>query len=248
MSTHDMIISNDTGAAVRADINLALAALAGSSISATAPATTYAGQFWADTTAVLLKQRNSANSGWITIGVLDATNLGLLALAGGTMTGSLVIQALLSLDHASGGQIKFPATQNASSNANTLDDYEEGTWTPALQFATDPAGITYSEASGSYTKIGNTVFARGSFTLSSKGSNTGSARIAGLPFTPAAGDKGASIGYMVGITYANFLMLLIQAAPSIDFYEITEGGVTTELTDADFTNTSRIGFSCFFQV
>lgn len=36
------------------------------------------------------------------------------------------------LDLGSTGQIVFPATQNASSNANTLDDYEEGTWTPTV--------------------------------------------------------------------------------------------------------------------
>lgn len=45
--------------------------------------------FWADTTTGLLKQRNAANSAWITIGTMASTNWGLLALAGGQMTGGV---------------------------------------------------------------------------------------------------------------------------------------------------------------
>src|ERR1700743_2562665 len=56
------------------------------------------------------------------------------------------------------GQIKFPATQNPSSDPNTLDDYEEGTWTPAFTFATPGnLSITYSLQSCYYTKIGRLV-------------------------------------------------------------------------------------------
>ena len=53
------------------------------------------------------------------------------------------------------GQIQFPATQSASSDANTLDDYEEGTWTPALGGAA--SGVSYASRTGTYTKIGNRV-------------------------------------------------------------------------------------------
>lgn len=142
MSQHDMDILNASGAAVRADLNLALKALASTNAGTTAPATTFAYQLWVDTsvTAILkirngansawivigdvtvalfalitwavgssapsapvayqpwvdtsgspalLKLRNSANTAWITVGNADATNLALLALAGGTLTGSL---------------------------------------------------------------------------------------------------------------------------------------------------------------
>jgi hypothetical protein len=67
MSQHDMVIDNQGFAATRADINNALGALISNSSGATAPATTYAYQWWADTTTGILKQRNSANSGWIDI-------------------------------------------------------------------------------------------------------------------------------------------------------------------------------------
>ena len=75
MATHDYIIANASGAAVRADLNNALAAIVSNNSNATAPATTYAYQWWADTTANQLKLRNSANTDWIVIQELDGTML-----------------------------------------------------------------------------------------------------------------------------------------------------------------------------
>ena len=71
MAQHDYVIANGTGAAVRSDLNNALAAIVSQNSGATAPATTYAYQFWADTTTNLLKLRNSANSARITLFQLD---------------------------------------------------------------------------------------------------------------------------------------------------------------------------------
>ena len=93
MAQHDAVIDNQAGAAFRADLNNFLAAIISDNSGATAPATTYAYMFWADTTTGLLKQRNAANSAWITIGTLASTNLGLLALSGGSMTGLLTLAA-----------------------------------------------------------------------------------------------------------------------------------------------------------
>ena len=70
MPQHSMNIANQAGAAFRADLNNALAALVGNNSGVTAPTTTYAYQFWADTANGLLKQRNAANTGWITHGPL----------------------------------------------------------------------------------------------------------------------------------------------------------------------------------
>lgn len=67
MSQHDMDLANASGAAFRADANLALVALAGNNSGATAPATTFAFQYWADTGNDILKQRNAANTGWISL-------------------------------------------------------------------------------------------------------------------------------------------------------------------------------------
>lgn len=90
MSQHDYIISNASGATVRADINSVLAAIITNNSGATEPSTMYSYQWWADTTTGLLKQRNAANSAWITILTMASTNGGLLSLAGGTMTGALL--------------------------------------------------------------------------------------------------------------------------------------------------------------
>ena len=65
MATHDYVIANNSGAAVRQDINNALAAIVSNNSSATEPATTYAFQFWFDTSNNILKFRNAANSAWI---------------------------------------------------------------------------------------------------------------------------------------------------------------------------------------
>ena len=87
----------------------------------------------------------------------------------------------------SGAGITFPATQSASSDANTLDDYEEGSWTPVLtSTGTAPTGVSYSFRGGWYRKIGSMVVAGFGFSLSSKGTGaTGNIRITGLPFTGA---------------------------------------------------------------
>jgi hypothetical protein len=68
--------------------------------------------------------------------------------------------------------------------ANTLDDYEEGTWTPAWNTGSNGRSIANS---GSYTKIGNRVHVSGYFVMGGN-SNTGSGDVSfsGLPFTSSS--------------------------------------------------------------
>jgi hypothetical protein len=83
--------------------------------------------------------------------------------------------------------IGFPATQVASSDPNTLDDYEEGTWTPTVT----SAGYTASSSSGSYTRVGRIVHIRGAIEFSAvDASSTSRANIGGLPFTTAETTAG----------------------------------------------------------
>jgi len=93
-------------------------------------------------------------------------NSGVLALSGGD-------------SDATGVGITFPATQVASSNANTLDDYEEGTWTPTHGSG---SGITYGTQTGTYVKIGQLVYVTGYIGLTSKGSASGTVTVSGFPF------------------------------------------------------------------
>lgn len=92
---------------------------------------------------------------------------------------------------AFGGQILFPAIENASSNPNTLDDYEEGTFTPAFTAATTPpTGVTYAIQSGDYVKWGRLVWVSLSIFLTSKGSGgVGAINLTGLPFIVATGHQ-----------------------------------------------------------
>lgn len=78
MSQHDFVLDNQSGSSFRGDINTALQALVSQSMGTAAPSVTYAGQIWADTTNNLLKQRDTTNTSWITLGALNTANLGLL--------------------------------------------------------------------------------------------------------------------------------------------------------------------------
>ena len=67
MAEHDYVIANQNGANTRSDLNNALAAIVSNNSKATAPTTTYAFMWWADTANDILKQRNAADSAWISI-------------------------------------------------------------------------------------------------------------------------------------------------------------------------------------
>lgn len=83
MSQHDMNVANQGFSGFRSDMNNAFLALVSNNSGATEPTTTFAYQFWADTTTGLLKVRNAANSAWVTIGTLASAYLGLIS-AGAT--------------------------------------------------------------------------------------------------------------------------------------------------------------------
>jgi len=235
MSQHDQVLANDTGANFRADANNALAALFGLSSGASAPSTTVAYQLWADTANGLLKMRNAANSAWISKGPLaDAFG---------------VINALLDISGASGGQVKFPATQNASADANTLDDYEEGVFTPTITFGGGATGVTYGAQDGFYTKVGRKVAFSIRLTLSAKGSSTGAAVVGGLPFVA---DKyyGAAVGFAAslgGTPVAAPHALVQLGGQTIALYKFAASSQAA-LDDTDFTNTTDLVISGVYHV
>jgi hypothetical protein len=105
----------------------------------------------------------------------------------GTLISATTIGVGGTTPAASGAGVSFPATQSASSDVNTLDDYEEGTWTP-----TDASGasLSFSGNTGYYTKIGNLVYARLSVTYPSTGN--GSQAVISMPFTAASGNNGGA--------------------------------------------------------
>jgi hypothetical protein len=132
--------------------------------------TDYASQYYQQTGCHFFGSAGSGSAGSaVTFSPTLTINAnGALALQGATIA-------------ATGVGITFPATQSASSDANTLDDYEEGTWTPVLSAASGSAG-GYSTQNGRYTKIGNVVKVSGYIQLSSVGSLSGGIFFTGLPF------------------------------------------------------------------
>jgi hypothetical protein len=108
-----------------------------------------------------------------------------------TSGGNLLVGT--TTNNASGGVIQvsngitFPATQSASSDANTLDDYEEGTWTPSITGSSTSGTVTYNTRLGKYTKTGNVVTYQCLVDWNS-GTGSGSLRVSGLPFNDAGGS------------------------------------------------------------
>jgi len=132
MAQHDYSIANGTGAAVRSDLNNALSAIVSQNSGATEPATMYAYQWWADTTTGLLKQRNAANNGWVTVGTLASANLGLMPLAGGTFTGNVIFGTTGAIELPDGTTGERPTGVAGMIRYNTtltqFEGYKAGAW------------------------------------------------------------------------------------------------------------------------
>jgi len=117
------------------------------------------------------------------------------AVEAGLLTGPLTI----------GGQIKFPATQAPSADANTLDDYEEGTWAPVIGGAGGTTGQTYVSQNGLYVKIGKLVMVQFVVQLSAKGTITGNVQVQGLPFASLSGSGQAGCALIWGGLSTNWV-------------------------------------------
>ena len=117
-------------------------------------------------------------------------NVAYMNSTGLQMTGGQISAGGNTLLNASGliyanAGIAFPATQVASADGNTLDDYEEGTFTPTLS----ASGYTFSHSTqtGIYTKIGNVVYFKIYMAVSyATGSGGAQGSIGGLPFTASS--------------------------------------------------------------
>jgi hypothetical protein len=126
------------------------------------------------------------------------TTLGAAAVGQTTHVGTTAI----ALNRASAAQvltgingIGFPATQVDSADPNTLDDYEEGSWTPVIRGTTTAGTGTYGFQFGLYYKIGRITFIWGTISWSAH-TGSGNLRIAGLPFTCGTDMPGGVVTYL----------------------------------------------------
>jgi len=131
--------------------------------------------------------------------------------------------ALQGANPQTGAGITFPATQSASSDANTLDDYEEGTWTPTVT-ATTGSYTTYT-SSGSYTKVGRLVTMTSYFVVSNKGTGSGVAKLTNIPFGAATLSSGSYTSSGINENTGNITCAqLYNATPTTAYIGTATGG------------------------
>lgn len=151
--------------------------------------------------------------------------------------GKNITVALQGATTQSGTGISFPATQSASTNANTLDDYEEGTWTPTLTADVNPSSVSYAAQTGRYTKIGNTVTIWVYFSINSYTGGSGASFISGLPFTCNGDVQGgmslnwANNGFVSTVAFAAH----IPVNQARGYFVYLNGGATTQLPLTQWT-------------
>ena len=127
----------------------------------------------------------------------------------------------------SGSGITFPATQSASSDANTLDDYEEGTWTPTIN------GTTMTAGSGWYTKIGRQVFLGFNNLVGVAAiSNNANASIGGFPFSISSYTQGGTVAISFNDESDSYKdSLLVGRTTNVNITFTNRSGVLTTTLD-----------------
>jgi hypothetical protein len=179
-------------------------------------------------------------------GVIQLQSNGTTALTVNTNEGIQILNCLgvgNATPSTSGAGITFPGTQSASSDANTLDDYEEGTWTPTI------AGIsTYTVQNATYIKIGKYVHIAGDVSGTDSGS-LASFVITSFPFV----SQGTPTVYGIGNVFpvsgftSNATSTVLQGTPGQTqgiVYWVSSGGTNfNQITSSDLAATFTFEFS-----
>jgi len=162
-----------------------------------------------------------------------------------TFTGQQTIPTI----NLTGGQITFPATQSASAGANTLDDYEEGTFTPTFTNISAGAG-----KHGAYVKVGRMVFVN-LFFQNMACTGTSGVTIGGLPFTrsSSATSDGDALSpyelYQVSNPSGNITWLFITASSGTTITLFAYNGTTgASFNTSNFSHANAtFGLSGWYQ-
>jgi hypothetical protein len=153
--------------------------------------------------------------------------------------------------------ISFPATQSAQSDANTLDDYEQGTWSNSIAVAGSGTAGTYTiaNANGYYTKIGNQVTCWASFGFSAASGGTGNVRISGLPFSYKANSSiaGSIFTISVDTTTTSPLNMVVanvtgSSSATLGIYLSRDNTTIEEVPISGISTSSEIYFTLTYTV
>ena len=179
----------------------------------------------------------------------SATNVAMVLDSAGTVKAYSTIGVGNTTPATSGAGITFPATASASSDANTLDDYEEGTFTPTLNSGFSVAPTSYSTQSGRYTKIGRFCFVEMEIDAAGATANGNHLKLGGLPFTVAGSPPLASAVIGVQSSFdanAGDNIVFTQNATTVEFFTMA-GGIRAG-NDANVNINNRVSVSGCYTV
>ena len=148
---------------------------------------------------------------------------------------------LASTVPTSGVGIAFPGTQTSSSDANTLDDYEEGTWTPSIG-----GTATYNTQTGTYRKIGSLVSVIAFININVRGTGS-TGQITGLPFAQTGSIAPISAGYYsTSATSLSSVMGYLNTS-TINVSGVVAGGSISTTDPVNiFQNGTQLYFTCTY--
>jgi hypothetical protein len=192
-----------------------------------------------------------------TSGEIELQSNGTTALKVNTNEGIQILNCLgvgNATPSTSGAGITFPATQSASADANTLDDYEEGTFTPTLIDNSSNQPTSYGARLGTYTKIGNQVTIQVYLAITTMGGTiSGAVSIGNMPFTSSSTTnnyQSAWCGYWATMN-SSFVWVGGFLSPNttrIALHRATSATATLVAMQAsDWTSSSDIMISCTYR-
>ena len=145
-----------------------------------------------------------------------------------------------------------------TAQANALDDYEEGSWTPTFRINNSETGVTYGNRAGGYIKVGKLVIVWGRLTLTNNGSSTGQASLDNLPFTvgdvvgTTSIDGGGHMTYQTNTSgiYGPIVLGAIQGTQNAQFYASTNtnGNMTVDVTQSNINDNFDCRFTLSYSV
>ena len=166
---------------------------------------------------------SSAHTSKIVIADNNGTSNGNCLVEGGDGSDFFTITSAGNVKFESGKGIDFSQTSDASGmSSELLDDYEEGTWTPALQFDVGGSGISYGSRSGSYTKIGRMVHLQYYMEIASGVSSSDYFARLTLPFTGIGVNQQDARIRQWNTAYSDWFLSLGGAAP-VFFHSNAQG-------------------------
>ena len=196
---------------------------------------------------------SSAHTSKIVIADNAGTSNGNCLVEGGDGSDFFTITSAGNIKFASGKGIDFSLTSDSSGSMSSelFDDYEEGTWTPSLTFGGGSTGIGYGSRSGSYIKIGSMCYVQGQMDLSSKGSSTGDAAFASLPFTVGnyvSGTSQEGSGFIswwsngASSDFAPTTFWISEGTTTATIYRTNNGSDIQTQTNSQWANNTAVRF------